>query len=192
MSRAYEMEIRVEGIKKDKIDAVLDFLEDAWFDEVADDTRMEIENGICDNPDGTIDFSMRQVGYLCGGEGENEWAERMYKGIREINDAKCKVEVEAVYLEDPPCETYSFGDDEVENDAELVEDAVCREKVIVENWGDEYSLHNEAGHLVAFDFKSKEEACEWANDNGYEVVETFFGGDEDDKPETCPDCGESN
>lgn len=138
MSRAYEMEIRVEGIKKDKIDAVLDFLKDEWFDEVVDDTRMEIENGICDNPDGnikngawyppdgTIDFSMRQVGYLCGGEGENEWAKRMYKGIREINDAKCKVEVEAVYLEDPPCETYSFGDDE------------------------------------------------------------------DDKPETCPDCGESN
>ena len=113
MSKNYEMVVEVRGIKKEKFHAVIDFLEEAWFDEVADDIRDEFDNGILNNSDGlTVDFEICQAGFLCGGESDMEFGERLYKGIRTINKAKCKMKLVSMYLEDPPTETFNFGDDE--------------------------------------------------------------------------------
>ncbi len=108
MSRYYEMTVDVKGVKRENAEKVISFLEKEWFDEVADDVRVDVENDVTSKE---FDFSMNQVGYLCGGEGEEEFAERMYKGIVEIN-GKTKVDVVCIYLEDNPTTEYSFGDDE--------------------------------------------------------------------------------
>jgi len=46
-------------------------------------------------------------------------------------------------------------------------------KVVIEDFGDEFGIYNEAGQCIEPDFNSYEEAKEWAEDNGYEVVESF-------------------
>ena len=111
MSRYYGMTVNVKGVKRENAKSVIKFLEKEWFDEVADDVRVDIEKDVTSKE---LDFSMNQVGYLCGGESEEEFAEKMYKGIVEIN-GKTKVNVVCVYLEDCPITEYSFGNDSHEN-----------------------------------------------------------------------------
>ena len=91
MSRSYEMEVRAGKIRKDKFNAVLDYLKKIWFEDNAEDVRMEFERGELDSGDGTVEFSIWEPGYLTGGDGEEEWAERVYTKIREINEAPCTV-----------------------------------------------------------------------------------------------------
>ena len=43
---------------------------------------------------------------LCGGESEDEFAERLAGEVWKANGAFCRVEVTATYLEDMPCEVH--------------------------------------------------------------------------------------
>jgi len=49
---------------------------------------------------------------LCGGESEEEFANRMSKAIWEANDAYCEININATYLEDLPYESYNFDEEE--------------------------------------------------------------------------------
>jgi len=110
MSRSYEMAIKVGGIKKEKFHAVMDFLEGEWFRDEALDIRHKFEFGFLDNSDGaTVNFQIIQQLSLCGGETEDEFGERIYEGILEINEIDFSMELEATYLDDLPFETYYFG-----------------------------------------------------------------------------------
>lgn len=51
-------------------------------------------------------------GQLCGGESEDEFAERITKAIWQANGQFCSVEVCATYLEDLPCEQYQLDRDD--------------------------------------------------------------------------------
>jgi len=51
---------------------------------------------------------------LCGGESEEEFAERLAKAIWTANGGPCEVEVSATYLEELPHEEYSFDESDYE------------------------------------------------------------------------------
>lgn len=48
--------------------------------------------------------------YLCRGEGESEFAERMTVAIWKKLGRFVKVTIDAVYLEEPPHDSYEFGE----------------------------------------------------------------------------------
>jgi hypothetical protein len=96
MSRAYDMYLQVaqfqperrEGIKA-AARAIWDF---EWF---------------CDAP--TLEGFGESS--LCGGEREDQFADRLAKGIWAANGGFCSVIVTATYLDDLPKETYEFDEE---------------------------------------------------------------------------------
>jgi len=48
-------------------------------------------------------------GYLCGGESEEEFTDRLSKAIWKANKGPCIVRVNATYLEELPCENHIRG-----------------------------------------------------------------------------------
>jgi hypothetical protein len=102
MSRSYNMLVKVNGFDPEKIDRIKDAAEDEWdFD---DWNEYHHEND--------ISTSACADGYLAGGETEDEFGGRLAKAIWAANDAYCEVQVVATYLENIPCETYSFDEDD--------------------------------------------------------------------------------
>ena len=98
MSRSYSMHVRVRDVAPERIQRVKQAANDAWdFDD-----WHEWENSISSCADVS----------LCGGETEDEFAERLAKAIWAANGGYCDVEVVATYLENLPCETYSFDEDQ--------------------------------------------------------------------------------
>ena len=47
-------------------------------------------------------------------------------------------------------------------------------KVIIEEMDDLFHLYNEAGQAEESDFETEEEAEEYAIENGYEIVNSFY------------------
>ena len=100
MSRSYNMFVRITNFNQDNKDQIQEAAENEW-------------GGLGDNwyiheNEDEIQMSSESDGSLCGGEGEEEFSERIAKAIWEANGGFCKVEVSATYLEDLPCETYFF------------------------------------------------------------------------------------
>ncbi len=95
MSRYYEMMITVNDPVPDRKDAI---------EEAA---RAEWDLGDCYEGDGAITLSGN--GRLCGGETEDEFAERIAQAIWQANGQFCAVEVSATDLENAPCEIYQLG-----------------------------------------------------------------------------------
>jgi len=60
----------------------------------------------CDD-DGIVKLSDSADGTLCGGESEEEFADRLSKSIREVVE-EVEINVNATCLEDLPCTTYTF------------------------------------------------------------------------------------
>jgi hypothetical protein len=48
-----------------------------------------------------------------------------------------------------------------------------KERVVIEDFGDTWSIIDESGGTIESDFTSYKEAEQWAKDNGYKVVVTF-------------------
>jgi len=109
MSRSYDMQIRVYGVKEENFESVVNFLEEVWWRGDVAEIKDIFENNRDDitKPDG-ISFFMCEQGILCGGEGEDEFAEKVYIGLTEI-EPDIRVKIHAVYLDDPPSTEYSFG-----------------------------------------------------------------------------------
>ncbi|NQU21008.1 MAG: hypothetical protein HQ567_06960 [Candidatus Nealsonbacteria bacterium] len=98
MSRSYNMLVRIRNVAPERVDRVKQAANDEWdFDD-----WHEYEDSISACVDG----------YLCSGETEDEFAERLAKVIWAANGGYCNVEVVATYLENLPCETHSFDEDQ--------------------------------------------------------------------------------
>jgi hypothetical protein len=65
-----------------------------------------------------VPSSLSSVGQesLCGGETEDQFARRLAKAVFKANGKPCKVIVRATCLENLPCKTHSFD----ENNADLM------------------------------------------------------------------------
>ena len=55
-------------------------------------------------------LSASSDGNLCGGESEEEFAERISKAIWQANGSFCAVTVNATYMEELPCDSYSLDE----------------------------------------------------------------------------------
>ena len=99
MSRYYSMFVRITGPAPERIDAVKSAAEAEWSFE---DWVLGGEDVLTAAADGS----------LCGGETEEEFAQRLAKAVWAANGAFCEVEVHATYLEDLPCETHCFDQDD--------------------------------------------------------------------------------
>lgn len=64
----------------------------------------------CDE-DGIVELSDSADGNLCGGESEEEFADRLAKAVWEVA-AGVKIEVNATCLEDIPYDTYTFNEED--------------------------------------------------------------------------------
>jgi hypothetical protein len=101
MSRYYHMSVTLKGVAPARVEAVKEAADVEWDFEI-DDWRGE--------PPGPLETHAH--GSLCAGETEEEFAERLAKVIWAANGGYCSVEVIATYLEDVPCETHSFDEDD--------------------------------------------------------------------------------
>jgi hypothetical protein len=89
------MAIDVSGLDKKRGKKILKALKKEWNIDIFD-----LRNDTA---------SLSGQGNLTGGESEDEFAERTTRAVWTANRGYCAVRVKATYLEDLPCETYSFG-----------------------------------------------------------------------------------
>ena len=96
MSRYYNMTVAITGAAGERVDAVKQAAEAEWpFDDWCE--HGGVMTSSCD-------------AQLCGGEMEEQFAERLAKAVWIANGRPCPVAVNATYLEDLPCEGFSFDD----------------------------------------------------------------------------------
>lgn len=100
MSRYYEMTVDIEGFKPKNRDKIV----------IAACGEWEFDPGDFDLDVGSKN-RMHATGRsnLWGGESEEEFVERLARIIWKANGAYCSVEVRATYLEDLPCQIYTYG-----------------------------------------------------------------------------------
>jgi hypothetical protein len=102
MSRWYGMQVRIAGFPSVAIDRIKEAAEGEWtFEDWGGDAQT-----------GTL--SSYAESQLCGGEDEGEFTERLALAIWQAAGAYCEVTVNATYLEDLPCESYSLDEDDYE------------------------------------------------------------------------------
>jgi hypothetical protein len=94
MSRFYEMSVEISGHRPQQADAVRAAAASLW--NFAD----------WDEKDGVLMSSAREN--LCGGESEEQFAERVSVAVWRANGAYCDVTVDATYLESIPHKTHSL------------------------------------------------------------------------------------
>ncbi len=99
MSRYYSMFVRIRDFRAERLDAVKQAAEAEWS---FDDWFLDDDGVLTASADSN----------LCGGETEEEFAERLTKAIWAANGSFCGVEVNATYLEDLPCETHCLDEDD--------------------------------------------------------------------------------
>lgn len=93
MSRFYEMTVRFTGHDPVKRDDIEQACAEVWpFED------------FFESADGDIEATAKD--YLCGGESDREFTDRIAKAIWTANGKFCKVEVVSVYLEDLPSELH--------------------------------------------------------------------------------------
>ncbi|OGW81648.1 MAG: hypothetical protein A3G33_08315 [Omnitrophica bacterium RIFCSPLOWO2_12_FULL_44_17] len=95
MGRLYDMVIEVSGFKTERRQKIHKAVKKEW----------KIDS--CDFRAQDAFFSGQNN--LCGGESEEEFAERVANAVWKANGVYCGVEVKATYMEELPYETYSFG-----------------------------------------------------------------------------------
>ena len=108
MSRLYEMTVEISGSDRRKQKLIIDACCENW----------SFEEEVFHYAPITSALIASAQNYLCGGETEREFADRLTKAIWKANDAYCRVEVSATYLEDQPCEHYVY-DESKYNDTRL-------------------------------------------------------------------------
>ena len=105
MSRLYEMRVRVTDFKKRKLNRIEKACLEQWsFD--SEEFSMEVDSKSIQGLTG------KGIGALCGGESEEEFADRLAVAIWKANGGYCEVEVQALYLEDMPYEQHVREEDD--------------------------------------------------------------------------------
>jgi len=97
MSRLYEMSLVVRGAAVDE-NTISEAADEHWNFEDWSSYNKEI--------------SAHGQSNLCGGETEEEFAQRLTESIWKANGKFCEVEVIATYLEDLPHENYLFDEED--------------------------------------------------------------------------------
>ncbi len=98
MSRSYNMAVTITGAARERVGAVKEAANAEWS---FDDWFLD---------DGVLTASADDR--LGGGETEDEFVARLAVAIWTANGSFCKVEVNATYLEDLPCETHCLDKDQ--------------------------------------------------------------------------------
>jgi hypothetical protein len=96
MSRYYEMSVEISGHRPEAADAVRQAAEEEWPFEDWDDRHEKLTASGRDS--------------LYGSQSEEAFAERLSLAVWLANGAYCQVTVQATYLEDLPCGTYSLSE----------------------------------------------------------------------------------
>ena len=96
MSRTYEMDVVIQEINPKRVNAVKRALNREWEFSGWWVRKSEI--------------STSGVSTLSGGEGEDEFVNRLAQAVWKANRGYCHVEVNAYYLEDLPFETHVRGE----------------------------------------------------------------------------------
>ena len=99
MSRYYDMIVAVKGLAPERVEAVKAAAEAEWPFEDWDES-----------PEEGLTASAKD--HLCGGESEEEFAQRLAVAVWRAHDAYCDVTVHALYLEELPYETHSLTEDD--------------------------------------------------------------------------------
>lgn len=102
MSRYYGMDITIDNIPQDKVLGVKKTLEDIWFD------GLDMYEFVPNSDDGTYFIQQYHEDTLCGGESEEEFAERLTHAVWDVCGCFVPVLITATYLEDLPYEGYEF------------------------------------------------------------------------------------
>jgi len=98
MSRCYSMSVEIKGYNPAKETNIKEAMENEWNWE-----DYSTYNKI---------LSTYGDGNLCAGETEEEFAERISKAIWKANEGYCEVAVNQTCLEDLPCDTYHFNEED--------------------------------------------------------------------------------
>ena len=96
MSRYYNMSVAITGVRPDRFERIRASASAEWAFE---DWHEQ---------DGVLNASADDR--LCGGETEEEFAERFAKAVWAANGGSCQVDVTAMCLEELPSESYSFDE----------------------------------------------------------------------------------
>jgi hypothetical protein len=99
------MAVEIRGYDKEKAGEIQEACHEEW----------NFEDFWCGRA-GQARSSMGTAGRdnLCGGETEDQFAERLTIAIWKANKSHCDVSVHATYLEELPYDSYHFGKDEYE------------------------------------------------------------------------------
>jgi hypothetical protein len=98
MSRHYEMSVEITSFQPERTDAITAAAGEEWpFDD-------------WNEYEGKLTASAEDS--LCGGESEEEFAERLSLAIWKANTGFCEVTVRATYLEELPYEEHCLGEDD--------------------------------------------------------------------------------
>jgi len=108
MSRYYGMSVKVTEFDPSCVEEIEDAANKEW--DFAD--GWFLHKGVKDAFPTSL--SSHGEGSLCGGEGEEEFADRLTRAVWKANGGFCKVEINATYLEDLPYETYEQDEDDYE------------------------------------------------------------------------------
>jgi hypothetical protein len=108
VSRAYEMTVEIKDYKARNLPKIIRACCEEWDFEADDFTRQRTDplKRRYDSVTATAQ------GNLCGGEQEQEFAQRLTLTIWKANGGFCPVEVRSVYLEELPYETYMYDEDD--------------------------------------------------------------------------------
>lgn len=103
MSRYYEMNVYIDGYDPEKLDKIKEVADKEWDFEF-------FTIPLCNNETPRLNATGRDN--LCGGESEEEFAQRLTAAVWKANEKFCKVEVFATYLENLPFETYILDEED--------------------------------------------------------------------------------
>lgn len=103
MSRNYEMSVKVVGYNLKRDEAIEDAIVNEWDFESFEHYK---------NREGKMEMTSFAQGQLCGGETEQEFADRLAKAILKANGKPCYIEIGQTCLEDLPVETYFYDKEE--------------------------------------------------------------------------------
>lgn len=99
MSRSYEMRVQVTDFKKSRLNRIEKACIEEWsFDSETFSVEVDSKNVRTLTGNGTDS--------LCGGESEEEFADRLARAVWKANGSYCEVEVQALYLEELPYEQH--------------------------------------------------------------------------------------
>lgn len=106
MSRAYDMCVEITGVKPERRERVIAACCEEWSFATGD-----FDDGSILGPAGR-GLTASAGGRLCGGETEEEFADRIATAVWRANGGYCQVTIHATYLEVIPCESHVRDEDD--------------------------------------------------------------------------------